>query len=259
VSSSYDSAIIDTAMIHHPDLLRVSSAARFLYVEGTVWAKLNKTDGRIPKYALRLVSIEADAEVLAASLVAVGRWLDDGDSWVIVDFLENQWSAERVARKRASNRDRLDRFYDNESKRVSKRVSTGSYAQDSELKRVTKRRRYDPTRPDPKGRREGGARYAGPPVPGGGGPAPRARRPMSDETKAKIRAASAATRERKRIEAEQRAIKAEADAVELQRQVAEQQQQRDAEWLRLGGSPDDIPVTAAQLQHRKNPGRRPLR
>lgn len=247
MSSSYDSAIIDTAMIHHPDLLRVSSAARFLWVEGMVYSKLHKTDGRIEKHAIRLVSVEPDAEIAAASLVAVGRWLDEGDAWVIVGFLDSQWSAERVAKQREQSRARLDRFRDNELKRVSGRVSSASkgraHVQRDGMKRVSAS--VDPTRPEG----EGGSARSAPPSADAPGVAPRApRKPMSEETKAKAKA----TREATRIEREKR------ERADAERRAAEQKA-RDNEWLSLGGSPDALPVSLATLSAKKYPGRKPLR
>jgi hypothetical protein len=142
VSSSYDSAIIDTAMIHNPDLLAVSSAARFVYVEGIVWSKLNRTDGRVPKHAIRLVSVEVDAESAADELVDAGRWTDEGSHWLIVGFLDSQWSAERVALARDNARERRDRFEQGRG-----RVRNTSEKRSEHVPNTT-----DPTRTDPKGR-----------------------------------------------------------------------------------------------------------
>ncbi|MBA3687906.1 MAG: hypothetical protein H0W81_03585 [Chloroflexi bacterium] len=124
--SSYDAAIIDTAMIDHPDLLELPRGVSYLHVEALVWSRLHHTDGEIPRHMPRHFSDEPDVEAAVAALVAAGRWEITPTGWRIVDFLDSQMSAERVAEKRALSRQRWDRFIAGGGQRVSKRASNDS-------------------------------------------------------------------------------------------------------------------------------------
>jgi hypothetical protein len=141
VSSSYDAAIIDTAMIQHPDLVVLPVEVQYLYVQAVVWSRLNRTDGLIQRRMIPWFSRVADPEAAADALVASGRWEDGGPGECqIVGFLDSQMSAEKVAQKRDDARARKERF---DARTRSERVPN-SVQND-----------VDPTRPDPKGRGEG--------------------------------------------------------------------------------------------------------
>jgi|GEM_PF-4035224 hypothetical protein len=124
--SSYDAAVVDTAMLEHPDLIRLSRGVRLMYLEALVWSKLHRTDGQIPKHMLRRISDEADVESAARSLVEVQRWEDDGDEWSIVDYLTTQMSAARVARRQETARVRFDRWSAGSSNDVANDVANDS-------------------------------------------------------------------------------------------------------------------------------------
>src|SRR5512142_634797 len=106
--SSYDAAIIDTEILEHPDLLDLPRGARLLNIEAIVWSRLHHTDGRIPRQALRKLTDEPDPVAAARLLTSAGRWVMTDIGWMIVDFLEKQWSAEKVRAKREDARKRYD-------------------------------------------------------------------------------------------------------------------------------------------------------
>ena len=160
MSSSYDSAIIDTALIEHPDLVRLSRGIRYMYVKAIVWSRVHRTDGLIPKHMLHRITDEPEADAGALELVRVGRWVDHDENWEIVGFLDNQMSAAQVAQERDQARARKRRQRSLEMSRVTDGVSHG-------VSHATDPSRPDLTGPDPKGR-EGREKTAATPGPSGG-------------------------------------------------------------------------------------------
>jgi hypothetical protein len=134
--SGYDAAILSTAMLEHPDLVRLPRGVRLLYVEALVWSKLHRTDGQIVKHMLRRVSDEPNTDAAAAALVGCGRWTDEGEAWRIVGYLDQQWSAERVAKNQAQARVRYERMMVGRANAVTNAVTNDT----------------DLTRSDPKGK-----------------------------------------------------------------------------------------------------------
>ncbi|MFI5259535.1 MAG: hypothetical protein ACHQ01_08010, partial [Candidatus Limnocylindrales bacterium] len=141
-------------MIHHPDLVRLPSAVRWLWVEGLVWSRLNRTDGLIPKHMLVVVSIEPNAVEKADQLVLAGRWTDEGDAYQMVGFSASQMTRERVEQKQRSASERWDKWQ--ASQLSSTRTPTRYQRVAPSRERGAKGRQRvenvtDPTRPDPKG------------------------------------------------------------------------------------------------------------
>lgn len=75
MSSSYDSALVDTAMIEDPALLTLPRGVRLLHLEALVWCKTRLTDGFVPTGALPRMTDENDAEEGADMLVGAGLWV----------------------------------------------------------------------------------------------------------------------------------------------------------------------------------------
>ena len=110
VSSSYDSAVVDTAMIEDARLLVLPRGVRLLYFEALVWAKLRRTDGLIPRAALPRMTDEPDPADAADRLVQVGLWEAVPGGWQIVNFTSTQMSAVRVEAQQRAAAERYDRW-----------------------------------------------------------------------------------------------------------------------------------------------------
>jgi hypothetical protein len=92
VTSSYDAAIVDEGMIEDERLLTLDRSTRLLHIEATVWSKARRTDGRIPKGAIRRLTDAADPERAAAELVQAGVWRQTDNGWDLADFMGRQLS-----------------------------------------------------------------------------------------------------------------------------------------------------------------------
>ena len=110
MSSSYDSAVVDTAMIEDARLLILPRGVRLLYFEALVWAKLRRTDGLIPRAALPRMTDEPDSADAADRLVQVGPWEAVPGGWQIVNFTLTQMSAVRVEAQQRAAAERYDRW-----------------------------------------------------------------------------------------------------------------------------------------------------
>ena len=118
MSSSYDSALVDTAMIDDPRLMHLSRGVRLFAIEALVWAKLHKTDGLLPSGALlRRITDEPDADAAAALLAKAGLWEPAPGGWQIVGFTATQMDAARVQKYRDAARNRYDRWRNGDAKR----------------------------------------------------------------------------------------------------------------------------------------------
>jgi hypothetical protein len=107
MSSSYDAVVLDTAMIEDERLLGLPRGVRLLHWEAMVWAKLHRTDGRIPAGALPRLTDEPEPWKTAEQLVAAGVWRMTDSGWLIAVFLDTQMSAERVREIQEGNRKRF--------------------------------------------------------------------------------------------------------------------------------------------------------
>lgn len=123
--SSLDSALVDAEILRPPLAPGLSRTARLLNIEAYVWSRANHTDGVIPDGQLRWVTDEPDADSVAAELISAGVWARTTGGWSIVRFLDSQMSAERVANRVASNRDRYERYL---ARQGGKRQRAGSGA-----------------------------------------------------------------------------------------------------------------------------------
>jgi hypothetical protein len=137
MSSSYDSALVDVAMIEDPRLLTLPRGIRLLHLEALVWCKAHLTDGFIPAPALSRLTDEEDASNASRELVRVGLWNLTAEGWTIIGFTDTQMSAQRIREKRQASRERYDKW-----QQATKRVGNGAA--------------NDPARPAPPARKGGG-------------------------------------------------------------------------------------------------------
>lgn len=112
---------LDDGFTEHRKLELVGPLAGWLHVCALCYCARNLTDGRFPKSkALRLADVPKPAQ-LAAKLVEVGLWEDDGDDYVIHDFGDYNPSRAQVEKERKAGADRQRRS--RESRGLSRRDS----------------------------------------------------------------------------------------------------------------------------------------
>ena len=88
-------------ILDHPKCIEAGEDATSLFIRSVVWCCKHLTDGRIPRAAVRTITARADADDLAARLVAVGLWEDRDGAWWVHDFLDYNPSRAEVDGKRA--------------------------------------------------------------------------------------------------------------------------------------------------------------
>lgn len=94
---------------------------RALYIAGLCWCARNLTDGTIDKRALPTIAALAGVQpTVADTLVAVGLWEDQDDSYLVPDFLEYNPSREKVLAEREAAAERQRRSRE-KSRRDSRR------------------------------------------------------------------------------------------------------------------------------------------
>ncbi|MDP1879091.1 MAG: hypothetical protein Q8M17_16200 [Actinomycetota bacterium] len=87
----------------------ISRDARLLHVEAIVYCATALTDGEL-RIRLARISDSPDPDAAAAELVAAGLWERAADGFVVVGYLDQQRSRERVERDREANRKRQDDY-----------------------------------------------------------------------------------------------------------------------------------------------------
>ena len=128
---------LDDGFAGHPKMEAVGPLAGWLHVAALCYCAQYLTDGRIPKTkALKLTDVPKPRTQIAR-LLAEGVWHEDGDSYVIHDYLVYQPSRARVLAEReaAAERQRKAR----ESRRDKPVTHNASHAVSS----------ASPARPDP--------------------------------------------------------------------------------------------------------------
>jgi hypothetical protein len=89
-------AALDLRFHSNPKVLRAGNAATGLYARALSYCADHLTNGEVPK-------AWAEANGSAAErkrLIEVEAWVDDGDRYVIPDYLEFNWSKEKVENHR---------------------------------------------------------------------------------------------------------------------------------------------------------------
>ena len=93
---------LDDLFPDHPKVVAVGGDAAWLYVCGLCYCRRHLTDGRIPMAAVpRLTDCKSPMK-LAARLVAVGLWHEDGDGWRVHDWDKHNDSAETIRAQRST-------------------------------------------------------------------------------------------------------------------------------------------------------------
>jgi hypothetical protein len=107
----------------YPDRhLELSDAAYRLHHAATTYCNRVGLDGRIPKARLSLVPVPSRTRRpgIIVELVTADLWSDDGDAWRLIDFFDDQMSAEEVGLTREYNRVRQAiRFAKDDKRRVA--------------------------------------------------------------------------------------------------------------------------------------------
>lgn len=98
---------LDEDMPWRPPLMSVKSrSARHLHTEALVWSTKFGQDGVIPASSLRDFTDARSPKADAEMLVSAGVWERTEDGYLIVDSLEDQPTAEDVAKTQVLSRDR---------------------------------------------------------------------------------------------------------------------------------------------------------
>lgn len=122
---------VDDKSHSHPKVIAAGNAAWGLYVRCGAWCADQLTDGKIPKNVAKIFGKPSECR----ALVAAGLWTENGDFYVIPDYLEFNPSRQRVEGERAAARERMLRRRSGE--------------QDQNKQENIVRSSATPTRPDP--------------------------------------------------------------------------------------------------------------
>lgn len=98
---------VDDHFPDHPKIKRAGGDAGWLWLCGYAWVQRNLTGGRIPKAAVPTLSDRKTPMKLAARLVQVGLWEDDGEDYVMHDYVPYNPSAETKRQRREGTSERL--------------------------------------------------------------------------------------------------------------------------------------------------------
>ena len=100
---------LDDNIAENPKIVAAGEDAAWLYVVGLCYCSRNLTDGSIPsRIVLRLVSNRFPRR-LAARLVEHGLWIEDGENYRVVDYLDHQRSRSDVLAQREQGKERAAR------------------------------------------------------------------------------------------------------------------------------------------------------
>lgn len=141
---------LDDSFADHPKIERAGPLAAWLHVAALCYCARQLTDGRIPQAkALRLTDIPQPEEHVSA-LLRVGLWIEDGDDYVLHDYLDYQPSRADVEAERSAARERMAkkrRRQDGTFARTSGEVRPNNSRSSPEVR--PPRSSPTPSRPDP--------------------------------------------------------------------------------------------------------------
>jgi hypothetical protein len=89
---------LDDHFHDHPKIVELSHEAYRVFVGGLCYCARHLTDGKIPQSAVRTLG----SKKAAGELVTSGLWDQNGTGVVVHDYLDYQYSAERIRAKRAT-------------------------------------------------------------------------------------------------------------------------------------------------------------
>ena len=84
--------------------------AMALHIAAMAYCSRNLTDGVIPRTrAVRLLALD-DPHAVITALVKHGFWAEQGDTYLLVNYLTDQWTRERIETRRAMKKARQDKW-----------------------------------------------------------------------------------------------------------------------------------------------------
>lgn len=126
MGTRYDAATIDVSITESPQLLALPRGVRLMHIEAIVWARQHRTDGAIPRHALRRLTDEPDVEAAVAQLVQVDEWAVTDEGWILTRYGELQMSKGAVEREVRGARERWERFRERRLNVADNGVSGGA-------------------------------------------------------------------------------------------------------------------------------------
>lgn len=116
---------IDDTAPHHPKMLRAGPDACWLWLSGLCYSNAHRLNGKLSKDLLSALSpaFGNKAKALAAKLVLVGLWHDEGDHYEIHDYHEFQ---EQALKENVDDR----REYERERKRQQRQQKKAGHVPD---------------------------------------------------------------------------------------------------------------------------------
>lgn len=102
-------AKLDDGFFDNPKVMELSWGARGVWVTSLSWCARKLTDGRISTKATRLLEFPQE---FIRELVATGLWepANDGNGWVLHDYLEYNMTREKVLALREAGKQRVARY-----------------------------------------------------------------------------------------------------------------------------------------------------
>jgi len=105
---------LDDGFFGHPKAQAIGQRGRELYLSALCWSSQNLTDGHVPATAWRRIGADAGVKPgsvrsLVGTLVGAGLLHENGDGWVIHDFLDYNRSRSAVLAEREAARKRQAR------------------------------------------------------------------------------------------------------------------------------------------------------
>lgn len=163
---------LDDEFATHRVIKGLTDAAFRLHVEALCWCSTNTTDGHIRGVELQQIDLRPRAKKAAAELVNAGRWHTRGhacpkcpqptDGWIIHDYLEFQFSRERILADRAAAAERQRRWLEKHQGRKTARdgpkdtsLTASQVASQTPLVTPSLTPPPSPPLPAPKGKRGG--------------------------------------------------------------------------------------------------------
>jgi hypothetical protein len=127
MASRHDGAVwarIDVQTFEHPKLATAGFLATAMHLRAVLYCREHLTDGRVPGRMARRWEWEVAEDAgmdsvpaLAARLVELGVWEQDGDGFAIVSYLDWQESADEVTERRERMRELAERRWARKSER----------------------------------------------------------------------------------------------------------------------------------------------
>lgn len=97
---------LDDDFYVHPKVVMAGPEAAYLYVAGLCFCGKHLTDGVIPKAMVPTLANHRKPLDLAATLVKVRLWVDDGDNYIVNGYHDYNPPAAKVKAQREADRDR---------------------------------------------------------------------------------------------------------------------------------------------------------